>query len=210
MKQVIFWLLLVLPFFFCSCEKEAKQIGPGWGRVLQINSNTPVPDAIVVFSETTNPYSWAGNQSREVWRDTTDENGVFQIPNLLNFSAARAYGLRAYYPDPSDVTGCDFRHREGSEVLYLYLRPRAWLKVLFQNEQILNLDIVHAELKVNGQTALIQPTGRIYQLTGNETPKISYRFMYRDESGTLLWTDRTEVAAPRLAPLDTTNVVIHY
>jgi len=210
MKRITILLSLSI-LSLVGCEKVDKNTGSGWGRVLQINSNTPVPNALVVFYDPIDSYSWAGNQVAEVWRDTSDVNGVFEVPANFSFMSARAFGPSELYPDPSPNTSAGPEHQSLGEVLYLYLSPRAWLKIVPIDEFPFNSEVMHIDVWVNSSAGLIPiPSGKIYQLTGNTIPNVNYRFSIRQPDNTFVWTERSVLPVPILTPFDTTQVEIRY
>jgi len=210
MKRITILLSLSI-LSLLGCEKVDKNTGSGWGRVLQINSNTPVPNALVIFYKPILNNSWAGNQNEEVWRDTTDVNGVFEVPGHVHFMSARAFGFSHLFADPSPTTQAGIIHQNGEEVLYLFLRPRAWLKIVPVDEPPLNVEVMQVEVTIHNSPELIPiTTGKVYQFSGNTSPPTQYRLLIRESDNSFSWTDRVSLTIPLLTPFDTTHVEIKF
>jgi hypothetical protein len=125
--RTIFFLFAAIAMVSSGgCRKE-KHEGRGlYGRVLQVNSNTPVDKALVVFYKHV-PGAMIGlGTYQEVSRYTTGPDGVFPIPQNEEANFVRAYGLAEYEIDPSDLKSIAHDRKLG-RVVYLYLRTPSWV-----------------------------------------------------------------------------------
>ena len=196
-----------------SCRKEEESISnPAYGRVLHINSNTPVPNALVrLWDYEVKEGSFFGGTDVLVATDTTDDNGVFVIPAGLTPQTARAYGLLSQYTTESEAVQVTPDHTNGVKILYLYLIPKAWIRISAIDEEPQNPEVQFVSADVmpfntgNGFSSL-DGTPRIVEVYGNLPHTQYYRLRYFDG------TSGPVHIMPEIIPreLDTTDVVIRY
>jgi len=207
--HLLFGFLFLLP----SCRKEEESISnPAYGRVLHINSNTPVPNALVrLWDYEVKEGSFFGGTDVLVATDTTDDNGVFVIPAGLTPQTARAYGLLSQYTTESEAVQVTPDHTNGVKILYLYLIPKAWIRISAIDEEPLDPEVQYATADLEpsgtgGGFSILYETPRILEVSGNIPYSQYYQLWYLD--GTTGPVFRLPDIIPR--ELDTTDVVIHY
>jgi hypothetical protein len=200
-----YFFTLVLMIFLMSCKHNEidKPVTVLQGRVMLIHSNTPVPNALVLFL-TYNNDSWATTYT-EVGRDTTDADGYYTIPKSSGARLVRAYGPAAIYATPSMDNYIDW---QPSEFLDLYLIPPAWLKVRAIDVEPLNPEVlyVHADTLAGSSGEVNISNGfRIWKTEGNIEQELYYYLYYEN----LEFDWFTKALLPPV-PFDTTEVIIEY
>ena len=106
--------ILIAIFLLCgiaSCKKwngdENKEVTYGGGRVVLINSETPVPFALVRFTKWANSCLTCPMSYVEVGTDMTDENGHFDVPSGTGATMAIAFGLDSIFNHESQAGDLD-------------------------------------------------------------------------------------------------------
>ena len=214
LKLMKHFLLLasIAGILLSSCRKEEESISNlAYGRVLHINSNTPVPNALVRLLGYELNESSIGGTSVLIATDTTDENGIFVIPAGLRPATARAYGLLSQYTTESEEVQVTQDHTNGVKILYLYLIPKAWIRISAIDEEPLDPEVQYATADLEpsgtgGGFSILYETPRILEVSGNIPYSQYYQLWYLD--GTTGPVFRLPDIIPR--ELDTTDVVIHY
>ena len=197
---------------FASCKKwkgdENKEVKYGGGRVVLINSETPVPSALVRFTKWANSCLTCPMSYIEVGTDTTDESGHFDIPTDTDATMAIAFGVDSIY-DRQSAEGNVTAYIENGGELKLSLVPPAWIKVSALDVEPLNpeIDYVKAHTSTGGYfpaVPIIDP--QIWKVDGNTVQYIGYLLVYVDETS----SDVIEYPIPPPLPFDTTEYVIEY
>lgn len=124
---------LAVAVFLCvgitSCKKEHHERGPLTGKVMLINSTTPVDQALVRFIRSKsnglfNPPTLIVTQ--EV---ITGPDGKFTIPDTTTAEYVQGWGLQSIYGgEPSQEVDIEHFLAVGG-VPKVYLNPPAWLKI---------------------------------------------------------------------------------
>lgn len=202
MKRILLPILLIPLVSTTGCNK--KQDSPGGavrGRVLQINSNTPVPYAEVQAQYYTAGEVWGEGTNEEVYTTLSDEDGAFVIPDSVVADFARAYGNSLLYPFPSEE-GSIGRARANDEILNLYLIPRAWIRFIAEDTLPVNPEVqISVAPRFENQ---IQPAApqTLFMTFGN----LDQEFRYRTGAG-----GEWHLLPPiRVAGLDTLDYIIRY
>ena len=198
---------------FASCKKwkgdENKKVTYDGGRVVLINSETPVPSALVRFTKWANTCLTCPMSYIEVGTATTDESGHFDIPTNTDATMAIAFGVDSIYDRQSAEENVTAYIENGGE-LKLSLVPPAWIKVSALDVEPLNPEIDYVEGFPNTGT-LVFPmvylgNPIIWKVDGNINQYVSYRYVYDDDSfGSIL---HHPISTP--LPFDTTEYVIEY
>ena len=194
-----------------SCRKkenEGNKLPYLGGRVVLINSETPVPDAVVRFAKWANTCLTCPMSYIEVGTDITDENGHFDIPTDTDATMAIAFGVDSIY-DRQSAEGNVTAYIENGGELKLSLVPPAWIKVSAIDVEPLNPEIGY--LSAYSSTAIFTayiPLSNfpyLWKVDGNVSQYIGYAPIYSDSIG-------NPVHFPILPPLpfDTTEYVITY
>jgi hypothetical protein len=205
-------IVAILVGTFGSCKHTEKEpITELHGRVEMINSNTPVPNALVRFlTEEPSGSIWNPSSYTEVGSDTTDANGNFIIPRGTNAELLRAYGPLQWYGNESMDVYIDNCWDNGCSPV-LELIPKAWVRIGIQDVEPLNPEIIGLWLYADG--AIGEPVAFIEDIevyvsaaSGNLPLTVGYQFAYEDWSSSEYFFDDT----PPPSPLDTTDYIIEY
>ena len=211
-KQIIIFAAVASIALLFSCHKkenEGNKLPYLGGRVVLINSDTPVPDAVVRFAKWANTCLTCPMSYVEVGTDTTDESGHFDIPTNTDATMAIAFGVDSIY-DRQSAEGNVTAYIENGGELKLSLVPPAWIKVSALDVEPLNPEIDYVEGFPNTGT-LVFPmvylgNPIIWKVDGNISKWVSYRFVYTDNSSTPI--AHYDISPP--PPFDTTEYIITY
>ncbi len=184
-KQIIIFAALATIALFMSCRKKENNgnYAPHFGgRVVLINSETPVPNALVRFTKWANTCLTCPMSYVEVGTDTTDENGRFDIPTDTDATMAIAFGVDSIY-DRQSAEGNVTAYIENGGELKLSLVPPAWIKVSALDVEPLNpeIDYVKAHTSTGGYfpaVPIIDP--HIWKVDGNTVQYIGYMLVFID------------------------------
>ena len=210
-KQILILATIASIAVLISCRKkenEGNKLPYLGGRVVLINSDTPVPDAVVRFAKWANTCLTCPMSYIEVGTDTTDESGRFEIPTGTGATMAIAFGLDSIFNHESQAGDLDAYWLQGGE-MKLQLTPPAWVKVSAIDVEPLNpeIDYVTGHPNTGG---MIQPeiivSPRIWKVDGNVGQYLSYIYVLND--GTLNGVFHYDILPP--LPFDTTEYVITY
>ena len=211
-KQILILATIASIAVLISCRKkenEGNKLPYLGGRVVLINSDTPVPDAVVRFAKWANTCLTCPMSYIEVGTDTTDESGRFEIPTGTGATMAIAFGLDSIFNHESQAGDLDAYWLHGGE-MKLQLTPPAWVKVSAFDVEPLNPDINYAEGFPSTGTFFPTPVSinqpLIWLVDGNISQWISYRYKYMD--GTFGSFIHLDILPP--TPFDTTEYVISY
>ena len=209
MRTITIFTLLVLLLFVSCIKEEQKNIKPYFGgRVVLVNSGTPVPNALVRFTKWANSCLTCPMSYIEVGTDITDENGHFDIPTDTDATMAIAFGVDSIY-DRQSAEGNVTAYIENGGELKLSLVPPAWIKVSALDVEPLNQEIEYLKgFPTTGGYIPSEPiiSPRTWKVDGNVSQVIGYLYIYSDgtDGGVL------EYPIPPPIPFDTTEYVITY
>jgi hypothetical protein len=203
-------LSLLLTQNACKHAEDKEPITELYGKVCLINSDTPVPHALVRFLKEESGGLWEPVVYIEVGNDTTDVNGNFVVPRGTGADLVRAYGPQSIYDVESQDVDINNLWQNGGNIR-LSLIPPAWVKAQAIDAEPLNPEVV----AIQGDTAVGSiPGGEIilssgfrkWKVKGNITQQIQYRFVYEN----LIFGNIQQWNIPPLAPFDTTEITITY
>ncbi len=212
-KFIIILFLFLVCIAACKPDKEGgDNVIPQpylGGRVVLINSDTPVPNALVRFMK------WQESENIfdpmvyvEVARDTSDQNGHFDVPAGTDATMAIAYGPQDVFSHESQESSVESYWTHGGE-MKLLLTPPAWVRVSVLDLGPLNpeIDYVLAGSPTEpfpNFTPLTSP--RIWKLSGNIDQSIYYKLVYEDMSESNI----LELPVNAASPFDTTDYILSY
>jgi hypothetical protein len=168
-------LIAILMLIACSsgCKKEIHDKQPLVGKVLLINSNTPVDRALVRFVKQL-PSSWLGPISTRVTYETiTNERGEFIIPDSTSADYIQAWGVESIYgSEPSQAVYLASFLANNSSQLKVYIKPPAWIKVHAIDIPPLNPEVLAIYLDSLGSgdlhwTQSVINSAEKWKITGN-------------------------------------------
>ncbi len=207
----LFFVLLATALAPLGCKRKEEPVTELYGKVCLINSNTPVPNALVRFLvEESGGSIWSPTGYTEVGNDTTDADGNFTVPRGTVADLVRAYGLQSIYDVESQDVYIEQLWETGGDIR-LSLIPPAWLKVQAIDIEPLNPEVV----AVQGDTAIgLFPGGEIiisegyrkWKVRGNMAQDIYYRLVYDD----IVFGNSLQYNIPPPTPFDTTEITITY
>ncbi len=202
--------VLLLCVALTACKKEKNERGPLVGKVMLINSTTPVDQALVRFirSESNglfNPPTLIVTQ--EV---ITGPDGKFTIPDTTSAEYVQAWGLQSIYGgEPSQETDIEHFLAVGGAPK-LYLTPPAWLKIRALDVEPLNPEYTFVYFSttpnsLDGWEDCVMET-ITYSTKGNvEIPLTFKKFNTQTSAFEYVFVD----SAP-IAPFDTSQFVFEY
>lgn len=203
----IFTLVLMLILNSCKHAEVKEPITELYGKVCLINSDTPVPNALVRFLVEESGGLWEPTTYTEVGNDTTDANGNFTVPRGTEADLVRAYGPLSIYDVESQDAYIEQLWETGGSIR-LSLIPPAWLKVQAIDIEPLNPEII----LVNADTfsgsdgeVTISDGFRKWKVRGNISQDIDYKLYLEDQQ---FYYEHWNIAPP--APFDTTEITITY
>jgi hypothetical protein len=176
------------------------------GRVVLVNSDTPVPYALVRFLNYSDDDDILGPNTYEFVNSVvTDSLGQFPIPPNIS-EVAIAYGREDVFDTPSIAAGLSAYSQHGGQVK-IYLTPPAWIRVQAVDIEPLNPEIesVRALRPGIGPSDVSIDTQIIWKLSGNMEFEIAYRYYYNN-------IDHSDLLFYRVTPaaFDTLDVMITY
>ncbi len=205
----IFTLVLMLILNSCKRAEDKEPITELYGKVCLINSDTPVPNALVRFLKEESGGLWEPTSYTEVGNDTTDANGNFTVPRGTGADLVRAYGPQSIYDVESQDVDIEQLGQTGGNIR-LSLIPPAWLKVQAIDIEPLNPEIID----VQADTAVgLTPGGELsisggfrkWKVRGNIGQDIYYTLNYENfDVDYAVWN------IPPPLPFDTTEITITY
>lgn len=213
-----FWLLLAISCALSSCKYDNEELGlvEVEGKVVLINSNTPVANALVRFinsDDNLNPFT--PEQYTEVGSDTTDENGNFVLPEGLDADYAQAFGLDSIYLDPSVFFPIRDARYNGKP-MKLELIPPAWLRISVSDDVPTSSDIIAVRVFPSSISPTYLDVFEFFDLeSGDEAKILSYgniemEFYYRYIYSDLTFSETFVSETFQNPPFDTTKYVINY
>jgi hypothetical protein len=202
----IFGLILL-----SACKKDSAEKSPLIGKVMLINSDTPVDRALVRFIRAEsnglfNPLSYYIQQ--EI---ITGPDGKFTIPDTTTADYIQAWGLNSIYDGDPSVEVYLYNYLANGGIPKLYLKPPAWLKIKAVDVEPLNPEISHVYLDTlpgnfeSGWTLISNQTLK-WRIHGNVI--FPLRIMKYSTA-----IDDYEYTYPELspiAPFDTTEYIFEY
>ena len=214
-SSIHFLLFLSLLSVLAGCGRETAEIERHdvKGTVFLVNSNTPVPNALVrFFKNNESDNVWTPESLEEVGSVITDESGRFTIPKNTTAEFVRAYGqISVFHTEEESGDAYLDGYLQGQGDIALYLTPPAWVKVKAVDIEPWNPEI----LGVQGDTAVgLNPGGEIslsanfvkWSVVGNLPATIRYKMVYED----LIFGPPLDWNTAVLEAFDTTEVIINY
>lgn len=212
-KQKISFVFIATIALLASCRKKENvadnplpHLG---GRVVIVNSDTPVPNALVRFLKwAPRPGIFDPMTYIEISSDTTDILGHFDIPLNSEATMVIAFGPITLFNQESGQVELGAYFANGGEIK-LQLIPPAWIKVSATDVEPFSSVIHHVEGHTNtgnnnGMTPLSSP--QIWKVHGNTPQWLTYRYVYNDLSVGEIFN--LDILPP--TPYDTTVHVITY
>ena len=211
-KQILIFAAIATIALLFSCRKKENNgnYTPHFGgRVVLINSETPVPNALVRFTKWANTCLTCPMSYIEVGTDTTDESGRFDIPAGTGATMAIAFGLDSIFNHESQAGDLNAYWLHGGE-MKLQLTPPAWIKVSAVDVEPLNPEIDYVQGIPSTGTLIIEPvylnTPVYWGVSGNISQSLYYRFVYINDS--IGYMINYPISPP--IPFDTTEYIITY
>lgn len=201
--------MLSIIMLTASCKKLRKEGSEAYlgGRVVLVNSNTPVPNVRVDFLRYTSG-SWLGPNSYEyVSSSISDENGHFDIPKDMDADVCRAYGPTELFELPSYDVGVSGYLANGG-IVVVGLVPPAWIRLSTADIEPIDLDILHvlADSTISEGGTFVIANGITIKCEGNTPYQLNYVFIYDDWSQSS-WR-YSYIQSP--IPFDTTDFILEY
>jgi hypothetical protein len=200
-------LALLLTQNACKHAEDKEPITELYGKVCLINSDTPVPNALVRFLVEESGGLWEATTYTEVGNDTTDANGNFTVPRGTEADLVRAYGPLSIYDVESQDAYIEQLWETGGSIR-LSLIPPAWLKVQAIDIEPLNPEIILVNADTfsgSGGEITISSGFQKWKTRGNVSQDIYYFLYYENlESDYEVWN----ISPP--VPFDTTEITITY
>ncbi len=210
-KQIIIFAAIATIALLMSCRKKENNgnYAPHFGgRVVLVNSGTPVPNALVRFLK------WAPSSGIFdpptyilVSSDTTDESGRFEIPENTDATIAIAYGPISIYSHESIQGDVSAYVQSGGELI-LQLIPPAWITVSAIDVEPFNPEVLY----VQGDTNIASSDGQVnlstpitWKVQGNVPQYIKYLLIHQNGDFVL-----GNYSIPGPTPFDTTIHIITY
>jgi hypothetical protein len=202
----LFGILLI-----SACKKDSAEKSPLIGKVLLINSNTPVDKALVRFIRTEsnglfNPVSYYIQQ--EI---ITGPDGTFIIPDTTTADHIQAWGLDSIYGGTPSMQIYLASYLQAGGIPKLYLTPPAVLKVRAIDMEPLNPEITHVYFDMepstwpNGWTEI--PSDGLYWLgKGN----IEFFASFKTYSNATNSFEFQQLVIEPINPFDTTEYIFEY
>ncbi|MEN9638619.1 MAG: hypothetical protein RLZZ262_487 [Bacteroidota bacterium] len=212
MKKSIMALTMALGLCigFSACKKEYSKGTPLEGRVLLINSNTPVDQALVRFirSESNglfNPPTLIVTQEVITGRD-----GKFVIPDTTSAEYVQAWGLQSIYGgEPSQEVDIEHFLAVGGAPK-VYLTPPAWLRIRAIDVEPLNPEYTHVQFSTqpysNGGWQACHETSVLYAAKGN----IANYLKFKKYNSATQQFEFVYIDSEPIPPFDTTDFVLEY
>lgn len=210
MKNTLQVLLLSLLIISCKKPQNGGETIPSYlgGRVVLINSDTPVPHALVRFLKwAPNPEIFDPPTYVLVASDTTDESGRFDIPVGTDATMAIAYGPNSIYAEESTQVDVEAYLRDGGE-MKLQLIPPACIKVSAVDIEPFNPEVlyVHGDTNIASSDGLVNLSAPItWKVQGNVPQYIKYLLILQNGEYIL---GNYNITGP--TPFDTTTHIITY
>jgi hypothetical protein len=201
----LFGILLI-----SACKKDSAEKSPLFGKVMLINSDTPVDKALVRFIRTEsnglfNPVSYYIQQ--EI---ITGPDGTFIIPDTTTADHIQAWGLDSIYGGTPSMQVYLASYLQGGGIPKLYLTPPAWLKIKAVDIEPTNSQIISVFLDTLPGTSDAGSTdissGFItWKVIGNVSIDLEIeKFLISNQ-----W-EYLDVTIPPLNPFDTTEYIFEY
>lgn len=177
------------------------------GQVVLVNSDTPVPYALVRFLNYSDDDDILGPNTYEFVNSVvTDSLGQFPIPPNIS-EVAIAFGREDVFDTPSIAAGLSAYSQHGGQVK-IYLTPPAWIRVQAVDIEPLNPEIVSVRARLpswfgSGSIGIDQPV--LWRIYGNTEFEIAYRYYYANDVNSELM--HYPLTPP---PFDTIDVMISY
>jgi hypothetical protein len=142
-SNVTFIVFILLSLFSCSCEDEKNETRPLVGKVLLINSTTPVDKALVRFMRSNSNMMFGPSSSQVTQEVITGPDGTFIIPDTTTADYIQAWGIDSIFGGtPSlDLLIANYIAEGGSPKLYL--RPPATVLVRAVDVEPYNPEYTH-------------------------------------------------------------------
>ena len=205
---------LAVAVFLClgiaSCKKEDHERGPLTGKVMLINSTTPVDQALVRFirSESNglfNPPTLIVTQ--EV---ITGPDGKFTIPDTTSAEYVQAWGLQSIYGgEPSQEVDIEHFLAVGGTPK-VYLTPPAWLRIRAIDVEPMNPEYTQVQFSTQPGSdsgwEQCHETSVLYAAHGN----IANYLVFKKYNSTTQSFEYVFTTSEHITPFDTTDYVLEY
>jgi hypothetical protein len=201
---------LCLCISFSSCKKDPQKAGPLQGKVMLINSTTPVDRALVRFIRTESNGLFNPPIQYVTQEIITGPDGVFTIPDTTSADYVQAWGLESIFGgDPSqDLLLANYLAEGGYPKLYLI--PPAWLRITAVDVEPLNPEYTHVQFSTqpgsdSGWQACHE-TSVLYAAKGN----IANYLLFKKYNSNTQSFEYFSTSSTPIPPFDTTDFVLEY
>ncbi len=202
----LFGLLLI-----SACKKDSAEKSPLIGKVMLINSDTPVDRALVRFIRTESNGLFNPVSSYIQQEIITGPNGEFTIPDTTTADYIQAWGLNSIYEGDPSAEVYLYNYIANGGMPKLYLKPPAWLKIKAVDVEPLNPEILEVRLDTlpgnfgSGWTNISNQTVK-WRIHGN----VNFPLTIRKYSTAIADYEYAYPELSPIAPFDTTEYIFEY